>query len=119
MDQIAASPLERNEAVAFCAVYDPWVPSGARPFLTMEEIAVAICARSQVALRELTGPWVDRRVARPRQEFMYRAYVQRRWSTTQIGDWLGGRHHSTVIHGVRAHAARSGLPSPLKVDRRW
>lgn len=49
------------------------------------------------------------RVARARQWVMYHAVAIGKLSVTDIGKRLGGRHHSTVIHGARQHAWRHNL----------
>ncbi len=38
-------------------------------------------------------------------------------SLYQIGQWLGGRHHSTVIHGINRHAELEGLELPVRERR--
>lgn len=58
------------------------------------------------------------RVVQPRQDFMWRARLvkwpcgRHRYSLPQIGFFLGGMHHTTVLHGVRKHAERTGQPIP-------
>jgi chromosomal replication initiator protein len=49
-----------------------------------------------------------------RQEAMYRLYAETSFSLPQIGAALGGRDHTTALHGVRAHAERNGLPPLVK-----
>lgn len=43
-------------------------------------------------------------ITEARQEVMGRLYATERCSLTLIGRWLGGRDHTTVRHGVIAHA---------------
>lgn len=38
-------------------------------------------------------------------------------SLYQIGQWCGGRHHSTVINGIARHAENLGL-EPVRQERR-
>jgi len=40
---------------------------------------------------------------RPRQKLMYVLTNQHGWSSTEIGDLIGGRDHTTVLHGVKRH----------------
>lgn len=41
-----------------------------------------------------------------RQHAMWRLAQEQRWSMARIGRVLGGRDHTTVIHGVRRHEQR-------------
>lgn len=55
---------------------------------------------------ELIGQSRKRRVCQPRQELMFRMYETGRYSLPLIGQFLGGRDHTTILHGVRAHRKR-------------
>ena len=48
-------------------------------------------------------------IARARHWVMYHARRWGRCSLPEIGRRLGGRDHSTVVHGVITHACRHGL----------
>jgi chromosomal replication initiator protein len=80
--------------------------------ITMKTIAADVCARHGLAVDDLLSPDRKRRIAHPRQEFMWRcrqiywASGGHRYSLPQIGVFLGCRDHTTVLHGVRAHEAR-------------
>lgn len=69
----------------------------------VEEVA----AKHAVPMRELTGPAKHRSLAYIRQEAMWSARQTTGASFPEIGRVLN-RDHTTVIHGVRAHAARIG-----------
>lgn len=54
-------------------------------------------------------------IVRGRQEAYYRLYTEcPDLSMPQIGRYLGGRDHTTVLHGIRAHAALFSLPVPKR-----
>jgi hypothetical protein len=84
------------------------------PFMarTMANIAGEIAERHGVTLADLKGPGRYRAIAWPRHEVMWTLYQERnadgdrRWSLARIARFLGGRDHSTILHGVRAHEAR-------------
>lgn len=61
-----------------------------------------------VSVAELLSPARSRCPAWARQEVMYRARRETSLSLPQIGQRLGNRDHSTVLHGVRAHEKRMG-----------
>jgi len=87
-----------------------------QPRPTMRGVAQEVAERHRLTLNDLTGSSRRRPFVRPRQEAMYEmmrvqnADGEWRWSTPQIGMLLGGRDHTTVLHGMRAHAKRKGLP---------
>lgn len=87
-------------------------PNVPRALPTMKEIFAEVCADHRLLPREVMG---DRRIlpyVRARQDFMWRCRQVRnadgtqRFSTPQIGLFLGGMDHTTVLHGERAHAKR-------------
>lgn len=84
-----------------------WI-GGARP--TMRQIAKEVCEGYGITLARLreNDRWPP--LVRARQEFMWRARTETIQSFPQIGAFLGGRHHTTVIHGVRAHERRMKAP---------
>ncbi len=62
----------------------------------LEEVA-SYFGLKQTALK---GPKRDRPIARPRQVFMYLARTELGLTHEDIGGLLGGRDHTTVMHGV-------------------
>ena len=68
-----------------------------------------------LSVDDITGPSRMKHIIPARQEAMYRAAVELGMSYNQIGMSLGGRDHSTIIHGVKAHAKRNGLPIPERL----
>lgn len=74
--------------------------------VTMRSVATAVAAKYGLTLDDFKGPSRARCIAHPRQEAMAEIYKLGRYSMPQIGTLLGGRDHTTVLHGVRAHAAR-------------
>lgn len=76
------------------------------PRVTMAEIAARIAEKHRITVADLKGPALRRAVSRPRQEAMFECRMSTIHSTTVIGKFFGGRDHTTVIYGVRAHADR-------------
>lgn len=79
---------------------------------TMREIAEFVAGKHNLTVADLKGPSRERKFAHPRQEAMWlmcqatNTDGSKRFSRPQIGRFLGGRDHTTVMHGERAHAAR-------------
>jgi len=73
---------------------------------TMREIAAMVAERYGLTMDDLKSPSQERRISWPRQEAMALIRKNTRQSYPQIGRFLGGRDHTTVMHGVRRHAKR-------------
>lgn len=79
--------------------------------LRREDELNLVCHKHGVTLDMLKGKRRTKPIALARHEAMYRLR-QLGMSYPRIGTILGGRDHSTVIHGVRTHAQRNGLEAP-------
>ena len=90
----------------------PWDPDG-RPLgaAAVRVIKQKIGQRHGVTVAAIDGPRRFRQLVLARQEAMYHtARLLPHFSYPIIGRYFGLRDHTTVIHGARAHAARTGLP---------
>src|SRR5256714_10348281 len=67
--------------------------------LTIEEIVEGVCRYYNVDPERLRGKQRDREIAWPRQVAMYVMREETSASLLQIGNALGGRDHTTIIHG--------------------
>src|SRR6266487_1661490 len=73
--------------------------------LTIEEIVEGVCRYYNVDPERLRGKQRDREIAWPRQVAMYVMREETSASLLQIGNALGGRDHTTIIHGwEKVHA---------------
>lgn len=72
----------------------------------MSAITERVAARHGLTVEELKAPTSCTRIAHPRQEAMMEMRAQDRWSLPQIGRFFG-LDHTTILHGVRAHARRA------------
>ena len=68
---------------------------------TMASILAEVAAKHGLTVKDLRGPERSRRFSKPRQEAMWRMVEAKRWTLTQIGHQLGGRDHTTILHGWR------------------
>jgi chromosomal replication initiator protein len=69
--------------------------------LTIERIAQSVSRYFQVETRELRSRGRSRQTLVPRQVSMYLARRLTTLSLEQIGDYFGGRDHSTVLHACK------------------
>lgn len=82
------------------------------PQITMEQIIREVATRHRLAVRDLLGRDIYPNYVLARQEAMWRLRQQRkpdgspRWSYPAIGRAMGGKDHTTVMHGVKRHEAR-------------
>lgn len=96
-------PLDLTPAAARLLVGFKQTPAPKSAAAVMEEY----CARTGFTPEQLKGPDRHRSVAHARQELMALLREQTDKSTTWIGRFLGGRDHTTVLHGVKRHKARA------------
>ncbi|GBD17045.1 Chromosomal replication initiator protein DnaA [bacterium HR26] len=71
-----------------------------RQQLTPEAVIDAVSQHYRVSVPELVGPGRRRDVVVPRQVAMYLMREELGLSLVEIGQRLGGRDHTTVLHGI-------------------
>lgn len=76
---------------------------------TIHEIA----RKYQIAVSDITGTRRFQYIVRARQEVFYRLRAEAGFSLPHIGYIVGGKDHTTILHGIRKHADRHGLPVPV------
>jgi len=78
--------------------------SGAAPVtkkrVTPQEVLEAVANYYNIKSSTIKGPKRDRPIARPRQLIMYLCKVELGLTLDDIGGLLGGRDHTTIMHGV-------------------
>ncbi len=80
-----------------------WLKIG-RP--TMRAILQEVAAETGYSIEQLKSQSRKHSLAIARHYAMWRMRQETRQSLPQIGAFLGGRDHTTVLHGVRKHAQR-------------
>lgn len=81
----------------------------------MKHLAKAVAVRHCVTYDEIVGESRVRSIFKPRAMFCHIAYEHLGKSTTQIGRFLGGRDHTTVIH-ARRRAKEFGIDPALVAE---
>lgn len=88
----------------------PAMPAFGPPRPTKGKMIMAsvdgVALRHGLERKDLLGRQAARYIAWPRQEAMY--VLRTKWglSLPRIGQLLGGRHHTTVLDGIRRYEAR-------------
>ena len=68
--------------------------------LSSDQIIDAVCAHYNISKRAMMGKARARLIARPRQILMYLIRTELKLPLIEVGQLLGGRDHTTIIHGV-------------------
>jgi chromosomal replication initiator protein len=71
-----------------------------RTTTTAADVLKAVCAEFGVAEKDLLGRQRKREIVRPRHVAMYLLREETESSLVEIGRTLGGRDHTTVLHGI-------------------
>jgi chromosomal replication initiator protein len=95
--QLSGEPL--TLALAMEALAD--TVRGRKTAVTRDEIISAVLRHFGVGHREITSRSRTREVVVPRQVAMYLLREETDASLLEIGGELGGRDHTTVLHGIR------------------
>ncbi len=81
-------------------------PAKSRPPLPVTAIMQAVGEFYGVKMSDLQSKRKQQSIARPRQVCMFLARKHTRHSLEEIGGYLGGRDHTTVMHALKAVEAR-------------
>ncbi len=77
---------------------------------SVADIVREVAAKHGLSVASLLDPCRQRAYAWPRQEAMYRIFTEcPHISYPDAGRRLGGRDHTTVLHGVKAYCQRNGI----------
>jgi hypothetical protein len=76
------------------------------PQTAWKTIIREVAAKHGVEIREMLSQRRGRPVVAARHEAVYRMRYETTMSLPQIGRRMGGRDHSTVLHGIRSHECR-------------
>jgi len=72
--------------------------------ITAKEIVSVVASKHGVTEPEIYSARRYKRIVHARQEIMYEIAKRKGWSLPRIGSFLGGRDHTTVLHGIRRHS---------------
>lgn len=113
---ILADRIGRNRVVANLLAVTQKLPTQTAELRSLSAIAHDVAYSHGLLKDDLCAPDAlgtrAKPLARARQEAFWQAYQVRysdgrqRFSLPTIGRFFGGRDHTTVLHGIRAHAKR-------------
>lgn len=84
--------------------------------VSAQEVLDAVATYYNIKNTALKGVKRDRPIARPRQVVMYLCKTELGLTHVDIGGLLGGRDHTTIMHGVDAVARELSINSRLRED---
>jgi chromosomal replication initiator protein len=90
--------------------------SQARRHISPAEVVAAVCRYYRVDPRAIRGKARDREVVLPRQVAMYLCREETDASLVEVGRELGGRDHSTVLHGANKIQAEVEANAQLRKE---
>jgi chromosomal replication initiator protein len=90
-------------------------PTTKQNTLSLEDILSAVSAHYRVDTSEIRGEKRSKDIALARQVVMYLAHDMLSMSHSRIGESIGGRAHSTVIHGI--DKIKDELPNNAKLSQ--
>lgn len=76
----------------------------------------AVCEFYNLPIKTIKGEKRDRPIALPRQILMYLLKQNTQMTLIEIADFLGGRDHTTVMHGIRKIEALEKIDPRIKND---
>ena len=69
-------------------------------------IVMEVCEKHRITYRQIIGDCRSRHIVAARHEAFYRLSTEATLSLTAIGHRMGGKDHTTVIHGIAKHRER-------------
>jgi chromosomal replication initiator protein len=81
-----------------------------------QEVLEAVALYFQIKSTAMKGPKRDRPIARPRQVVMYLCKTELGLTLDDIGGLLGGRDHTTIMHGVETITRELSTNERLRED---
>lgn len=67
------------------------------------EVRLLFCGLHNITLQDLKGPSRKREITDARHQFLYFLREKTKLSLKKIGDYVGGKDHSTVIKSKKTH----------------
>jgi chromosomal replication initiator protein len=104
LNKVIARSQLTGEPISLPLAMEALVDAGAgasRRAVTRDEVIDAVLHHFGVARRELSGRSRTKEIVLPRQVAMYLLRAETDASLLEIGSELGGRDHTTVLHGIR------------------
>jgi len=90
----------------YMAPIGPVHPKKETTYQRAHRILAEVCIKHGVSRTDVLGSNRKRAFVYARQEIFYRLANETNWSLPRIGRFVGGRDHTTALHGRDQHAKR-------------
>ncbi len=104
---------ESNLEMAKAALQDMITPNVSK-VITLNNIIQIVCEHYDISKEDIVGKKRMKSISMPRQVIMYLAREYTNLSTTAIGNSLGNRDHTTIIHGYEQ--IKNAIPEDEKLE---
>lgn len=84
-----------------------------------KQVTDAVLQRYGLTITQIKGERRSRNLARPRQILMYLLRIELRLSLDEVGVWVGGRDHTTVMHAVDKVSGLLSTSPAFREDVEW
>ncbi len=81
-------------------IFEAWQTSKKKGVFDLSVVLKIMAQKYEITVEDLLSPRRDRRFAWPRQILMYLLREKAKMRFEQVGEAIGGRDHSTVMHAV-------------------
>lgn len=72
-------------------------------------IVAEVCKKHRISFETIKGKQRSHPIVAAKFEAYYRLSTETTLSLPQIGRLMGGKDHTSILHGIRQHKARNGL----------
>lgn len=103
-------PRERDVLHLSSVVLEPLFIPALQQAQLVRGIIADVCTRHGVERCELVSECRKAKYVNARQEAMYRIKKSTGWSLPRIGQYFGGRDHTTVLWAIRRYAQKNNMP---------
>ncbi len=117
--RVLTNPMQSGNEASIDAAADilgKTVKERPRRNVNMNQILNAVCTYYSIKSSEIKGKRRNKELVLPRQVAMYLIKELTNTPFMSIGDFLGGRDHTTVMHGVDKIETEMGTKIKLKQD---
>lgn len=90
-----------------------------RPSVSPKQIIEIVLRRYNLTIGQIKGERRNRPLARPRQILMYLLRTELRLPLDEVGTWVGGRDHTTVLHAVDNVSKLLSTNEGIRTDIEW
>ena len=94
-------------------------PAELKKMVSPKQVAELVMKRFGITLTQIKSARRNRPLARPRQVLMYLLRTELNLPLEEVGDWVGGRDHTTVLHAVDTISTLLSTNELLRDDVSW